>query len=140
MKKISLSAMLIVALAFVGFAQQTETPAEAPYAEIYFEKTVHDFGPVEYKGNGTYDFQFTNTGTAPLLISSATSTCGCTVPSYSKVPIAPGEKGVITVKYDTARQGTISKSITVTSNAKANPSVVLHIKGEVKAPAADPAK
>ncbi|MDR0712275.1 MAG: DUF1573 domain-containing protein [Prevotellaceae bacterium] len=136
MKKFSLSAALTLALAFAGFAQQPEAP-EA-YPEIYFEKTVHDFGAVEYKGNATYEFQFTNTGTKPLSISSATSTCGCTVPTYSKTPIAPGEKGVITVKYDTTRQGVIDKRITVTSNAKANPSVALQIKGEVKPPAAAP--
>lgn len=133
MKKFSLSAVLIMSLAFVGFAQ--ETPEDAPHAEIYFEKTEHDFGPVDYRGNGTYEFQFSNTGTAPLSISNATSTCGCTVPSYPKAPIAPGEKGVITVKYDTGRQGAIDKWITVTSNAKSSPSVRLHIKGEVKAPA-----
>jgi hypothetical protein len=136
MKRFFLSAALVMALTFVGFAQQTGDPENTPYAEIYFEKTEHDFGAIEYKGNGAYEFQFSNTGTAPLSISSATSTCGCTVPSYSKVPIAPGEKGVITVKYDTGRQGAIDKWITVTSNAKTNPSVRLHIKGEVKAPAA----
>lgn len=135
MKKISLSAALVMALAFAGFAQQTGDAEEATYAEIYFEKTEHDFGPVDYRGNGTYEFQFSNTGSAPLTISNATSTCGCTVPSYPKAPIAPGEKGVITVKYDTGRQGAIDKWITVTSNAKASPSVKLHIKGEVKAPA-----
>lgn len=128
--------MLVTSLAFAGFAQQTEAPDEALHAEIYFENPVHDFGALEYKGDGTHEFQFTNTGTAPLLIKSATSICGCTVPSYSKAPIAPGEKGAITVRYDTSRQGGIDKPITVTSNAKANPSVVLHIKGEVKAPAA----
>jgi hypothetical protein len=138
MKKFSLSA-LVMALAFGGFAQQAEAQDEAPYAEIFFEKTVHDFGSLEYKGNATYEFQFSNTGTAPLLINSANSSCGCTVPSYSKAPIAPGEKGVITVKYDTSRQGGINKSITVNSNAKNSPSVVLYIKGEVKAPAAAPA-
>lgn len=132
--------MLVVALAFAGFAQQAETPAEAPYAEISFEKTVHDFGAVEYNGNGTYEFHFSNTGTAPLFINSANSTCGCTVPSYSKAPIIPGGKGVITVKYDTSRQGAINKKITVTSNAKTNSSVALQIKGEVKPPAAVPTK
>ncbi|MDR0414471.1 MAG: DUF1573 domain-containing protein [Prevotellaceae bacterium] len=139
MKKFSLSTMLAMVLAYAGFAQQTEAPDETPHAEILFEKTVHDFGAIEYSGNGTYEFQFSNTGTAPLLINSANTTCGCTVPSFSKAPIAPGEKGIITVKYDTTRQGAISKSITVNSNAKTSPSVVLYIKGEVKAPAA-PAK
>jgi hypothetical protein len=63
------------------------------------------------------------------------------VPTYSKAPIAPGEKGVIAVKYDTNRVGKIDKPITVTSNAKTNPRVVLYIKGEVQpAQAAAPAQ
>ncbi len=104
-----------------------------------FEQTTHDFGVVEHKGNGTYDFEFTNTGSIPLVISNATATCGCTVPSYPKTPIAPGEKAKITVRYDTNRIGAFNKAVTVTSNAKV-PSVVLTIKGEVKAPIAAPAQ
>jgi hypothetical protein len=138
MKKISLSVALVAALAFVGFAQTPATEGEAR-AEIYFEKTVHDFGAIPQKGNGTYEFEFTNTGSAPLVLSNATSSCGCTVPNYPKTPIAPGEKGKITVRYDTNRMGGFHKSVTVTSNAKAAPNVVLYIKGEVKAAAPAPA-
>ncbi len=129
MKKFSLSMALVAALAFVGFAQAPA--AEEPQAEITFVTTEHDFGAIAQKGNGTYEFEFTNTGNAPLVISNATSSCGCTVPNYPKAPIAPGEKGKITVKYDTNRMGTFHKSVTVTSNAKA--SVTIFIKGEVKA-------
>ncbi|MDR3188523.1 MAG: DUF1573 domain-containing protein [Prevotellaceae bacterium] len=137
MKRFSLSVALVMALTFGSFAQQTAASGDtAAHAEVYFEKTVHDFGVIEHKGNGAYEFQFSNTGTAPLLISNASSTCGCTVPSYPKAPIAPGETGVITVQYDTNRTGKFDKPITVTSNAKASPRVVLYIKGEVKAPAA----
>lgn len=134
MKKFSLSVALVAALAFVGFAQAPAT--EGANAEIYFEKTVHDFGAIPQRGNGVYEFEFTNTGAAPLVLSNASSSCGCTVPNYPKTPIAPGEKGKITVKYDTNRMGGFHKSVTVTSNAKAAPSVVLYIKGEVKAVAA----
>ena len=72
---------------------------------------------------------FTNTGDAPLVISKAYSTCGCTVPSPPKDPIAPGESGVIKVKYDTNRSpGPIRKTITVYTNASAEP-YTLKIKG-----------
>ncbi|MDR2814532.1 MAG: DUF1573 domain-containing protein [Prevotellaceae bacterium] len=138
MKKFFLSAALMP-LAFAGFAQ-TEVPKDSLYAEIYFAETTHNFGAIEYRGNATYEFQFSNTGTDALRITNATSTCGCTVPTYSKEPIVPGGNGIITVKYDSSRQGAIDKWITVTSNAKANPSVRLHITGEVKAPGATPAK
>ena len=130
MKKFLLSVSLVAALAFVGFAQESAT--EEPRAEIYFEKTVHDFGAIAHQGNGTYEFEFVNKGNAPLVLSNASSSCGCTVPNYPKTPIAPGEKGKVTVRYDTNRIGGFSKTVTVTSNAKSAPSVVLYIKGEVK--------
>jgi hypothetical protein len=138
MKKFSLSMALMAALTFAGYAQ---VPAgeEEPRAEIHFGETVHDFGAILKGGDGTYQFEFTNTGNAPLLLSNASSSCGCTVPSFPKTPIAPGEKGTVVVKYDTNRPGSFHKSVTVSSNAKSAPSVVLYIKGEVKTPPAEPA-
>ncbi|MGV3630809.1 MAG: DUF1573 domain-containing protein [Bacteroidota bacterium] len=100
-------------------------------AKIEFEKEVHDYGNVKYGANGTCTFEFKNTGNAPLIISKATGSCGCTVPSWPKEPIAPGAKGTITVKYDTKRPGPISKSVTITSNASNEPSKVIRIKGTV---------
>ena len=103
---------------------------KAKVAEITFESLEHDYGNI-YKGdNGECEFVFKNTGKAPLQITNARASCGCTVPSWPRDPIAPGKKSVIKVKYDTNRLGTINKSITVTSNA-VNNSVVLHIKGHI---------
>ena len=73
-----------------------------------------------------------NTGKAPLVISGASSSCGCTVPSYPKDPIAPGGTGKIEVRYDTNRVGAIAKTIMVTSNATDTPNVALRIKGKVE--------
>lgn len=100
-------------------------------AKIEFEKEVHDYGNIKYGANGTCTFEFKNTGNAPLIISKATGSCGCTVPSWPKEPIAPGAKGEITVKYDTKRPGPITKSVTITSNAANEPSKVIRIKGTV---------
>jgi len=100
-------------------------------AKIEFVKETHDYGNVKYGANGTCTFEFKNTGNAPLIISKATGSCGCTVPSWPKEPIAPGAKGEITVKYDTKRSGPISKSVTITSNAVNEPSKVIRIKGTV---------
>ncbi|HNS46619.1 MAG TPA: DUF1573 domain-containing protein, partial [Bacteroidales bacterium] len=101
--------------------------------KISFNKLVHDYGTVELNGNGECQFEFTNTGKEPLVLSNVRSSCGCTVPSWPKEPILPGKTGIINVKYNTSRAGTINKSVIVTSNAK-TPTVTLQIKGQVKAP------
>ena len=111
-------------------APKKEKKSKTKVAEITFESLEHDYGNI-YKGdNGECEFVFKNTGKAPLQITNARASCGCTVPSWPREPIAPGKKSVIKVKYDTNRLGTINKSITVTSNA-VNNSVVLHIKGSI---------
>ena len=137
----------MIALLFASFALQAQETTQKPQnatkkeqsatkkgkakvAEITFESLEHDYGNI-YKGdNGECEFVFKNTGKAPLQITNARASCGCTVPSWPREPIAPGKKSVIRVKYDTNRLGTINKSITVTSNA-VNNSVVLHIKGSI---------
>jgi hypothetical protein len=121
-------------------AEKTATAqpvANTSLAEMTFEKDVHDFGTLEYEGNGTYEFKFTNTGKEPLIISDAKGSCGCTVPTYPKnVPIKPGETQVIKVTYDTKRSGAFTKTVTINSNAK-TPQKVLTIKGTVQAAGAD---
>lgn len=100
-------------------------------AEIKFEKVVHDYGDVPFNGNGECEFRFTNTGTEPLLVLKPKSSCGCTIPSWPQEPILPGESDIIKVTYRTNRPGIINKTVTVTSNAVNNPTVVLRIKGRV---------
>lgn len=99
--------------------------------KIEFSKETHDYGNIKYGANGTCSFDFKNTGNAPLIISNAKGSCGCTVPDWPKEPIAPGSKGVIKVKYDTNRPGPINKSVTITSNAVNEPNKVIRIKGNV---------
>ncbi|MEM7572313.1 MAG: DUF1573 domain-containing protein, partial [Bacteroidota bacterium] len=77
-------------------------------------------------------FTFTNTGDAPLLITNARGSCGCTVPSYSTAPVAPGASSEIKVRYDTHRMGQFRKRVTLTTNASEEP-IVLTIKGVVEA-------
>ena len=102
--------------------------AQDKVAKIEFKTDVIDYGTIEKGADGERIFEFTNTGNAPLIISNAKSTCGCTVPNWPKAPIMPGETGEIRVKYDTKRVNPIRKTITVTSNAD-TPSVALKIKG-----------
>lgn len=75
-------------------------------------------------------FNFTNTGTAPLIINQAFASCGCTVPTYTKDPIRPGERGTIDVTYDGDGRfpGRFQKTVTVRTNAK-NEIVRLVIEG-----------
>jgi len=128
MKKVLFS-LLMMFVAAVG----TNAVVAQDGAKISFTKEVHDYGTIENGANGQCTFDFKNTGNAPLIIANAVGSCGCTVPTWPKEPIAPGAKASITVKYDTKRTGSINKSITITSNATNEPTKVLNIKGEVKA-------
>ena len=129
MKKLVLLIGVLVMMAGVAMAQDAKTPQNGP--EIEFEKVIHDYGEIPYNGNGECEFKFTNTGNEPLIIQKPKSSCGCTVPSWPKEPILPGESEVIKVTYKTTRVGAINKSVTVTSNAVKNGTVVLRIKGKV---------
>lgn len=109
-------------------------------AGIVFESETIDYGTIQHNADGKREFVFTNIGNKPLIISNAQGSCGCTVPTWPKEPIAPGAKGVIGVKYATDRVGAFTKTVTLTTNA-AEPTKVLTIKGNVlpdAAPAAQP--
>lgn len=106
--------------------------AQQNVAKIEFKTETVDYGEIERGSDGVRVFEFTNTGTAPLIISKVSSSCGCTIPKKPEEPILPGETGEIQVKYDTNRPGPIRKAITVISNAD-TPTKILKIKGNVKA-------
>ncbi len=99
-------------------------------AEMTFKAETIDYGTIAKNSDGKRDFVFTNTGNTPLIITSAQGSCGCTVPTYPKEPIAPGATAKISVKYATDRVGAFSKTVTLTTNA-VKPSTVLTIKGNV---------
>jgi len=122
--------MLVLFIA--GAMSQAVAQEVAPSgAQLKFDKDVHDYGTVKNGADGSCTFDFTNTGNAPLIISNAKGSCGCTVPSWPKEPVAPGATATITVKYDTKRPGAINKSVTITSNAVNEPTKVIRIKGNV---------
>ena len=127
----------VILMASVTAMSQNESnvvkAADNPNAPtITFEKTVHDYGSVVQGGDGTCYFKFTNTGKEPLILQKPRSSCGCTVPTWPKTPILPGESDEIKVTYNTKRMGKINKTVTVVSNAS-NPSVILRITGKVVA-------
>jgi len=99
--------------------------------EFNFEKELHDFGELVDGEKVSYSFKFTNSGDSPLIISNAKGSCGCTVPNWSRDPIAPGESGSIDVSFNSSgRSGKQNKAITLTANT--NPSrKVINITSEV---------
>jgi hypothetical protein len=100
-------------------------------AQIMFKEYEHDFGKVAEGEKIAYIFTFENKGNSDLVIKSALTTCGCTVPKYNTKPIPPGEGGNLEVVFDTSgRSGMQTKTITVRSNASI-PSVILKITAEV---------
>jgi hypothetical protein len=115
------------------------TPTEG--AGMLFETETIDYGKIAHNSDGNREFVFVNNGTKPLIISNTQGSCGCTVPTSPKDPIAPGAKGKIGVKYATDRVGPFTKTVTITSNAEGMPTKVVTIKGEVlpSAPAIAPA-
>ena len=111
MKKIMLALTLLIAVAATASAQ----------AEIKFDKLTHNFGTFnEADPSQKAVFTFTNVGDQPLVINQAVASCGCTVPNYTKQPIAPGQKGQISITYDGKGRfpGHFKKTVTVRTNGK----------------------
>lgn len=104
---------------------------EVKEANIVFEETTMDVGtfPADDPVRKT-TFTFTNEGNAPLVIHQAIASCGCTVPSYPRMPVKPGEKGKIEVTYNGSGKnpGRFKKSITVRTNSK-KPMARIYITG-----------
>jgi Protein of unknown function (DUF1573) len=112
------------------------TATKVTGAGLLFTNETIDYGTIVRNAEGKREFEFTNNGTTPLIITNAQGSCGCTVPSFPKEPIMPGKKAIIGVRYDTSRPGAFVKNVTITSNAANQPTKILTIKGTVLADAA----
>lgn len=111
----------------------TPTNPNQKNTAISFAKFEHNYGTVAPESANKYEFVFTNTGKEPLIISSATGSCGCTVPNYPKEPIMPGKTGKIDVEFKPSKTqlGPQEKTVTVTANT--DPAqTILKIKADVK--------
>lgn len=100
---------------------------------VKFIETSHEFGNVkEANGKVSYSFKFTNTGDSPLVVLSATTSCGCTKPVFPKEPVEPGDTAVIHVTYNpVGRPGEFDKNITVKTNSVKDSKIRLKISGVV---------
>jgi hypothetical protein len=139
MKKIALLSLVVISLMLsnCGDASKKSVPysglesADTGTVKIFFREYEHHFGKISEGEKVGYVFTFENQGTANLVIASATTSCGCTVPKYDTKPIPPGGNGNIEVVFDTSgRNGIQTKTITVKSNAS-TPVVLLKITAEV---------
>lgn len=139
MKKIILSLSALCLVAFTSCkenaAKKIEEKNVAAAAErdavaskfpvMEFDKTEHDFGEIEAKTPVETVFHYKNTGDAPLVITDIKSSCGCTVPQdWSREPLAPGDSGKFTVKFNGSGANKVTKTITVTANTEKGSEVV----------------
>lgn len=97
-------------------AASAEKP-EGPLPGFKFNEESHDFGTIKDGDVVEHVFTFVNEGEAPLIISDAKATCGCTVPDWPRQPIAVGEKGEIKVRFNSKNKpGVQNKTVTLTAN------------------------
>ncbi len=134
----------ILAVCFLVAGTTLVTNAQTKMGpEFSSETTTVDFGEVDNsKDPGFRVLKFKNSGSAPLMITNAVGSCGCTIPEWPKEPIKAGATAEIKIKYDITRIGTISKTVTITTNeeeskdANGNPiykNHIIQVKGNVKA-------
>ena len=139
-KILPMKKLLLLTIFAAGFstttihAQPQTTPGIDPSAPVMtFENDTIDFGTVKEGTSVERDFVFKNTGKTPLIITSASGSCSCTVPHYPEQPIAPGKTGVIHVVFNSAgKMGVQNKTATIVSNSS-DGSIVLVLKGTVVA-------
>lgn len=102
-------------------------------ASIGFAIKKHDFGKILLKKEAVCTFEFSNNGKTALVIYDVKTSCGCTVPEWTRKPILPGGKGWLKIKYDAAFPGVFHKTVEVTFNGPGSPAN-LEIVGEVEYP------
>lgn len=118
----------------VATAEQTAAPVANTNAPVMtFKETVYDFGTVKQGEVINHTFTFTNTGKEPLIIENASASCGCTVPEWTKTPIAPGKTGEIKVEFNsTGKFGQQAPMVTIRANTEPNITQV-SLRGTVEA-------
>jgi len=110
--------LITLLLGFLSIATLAQAQ-QAPLPVISFEKPAYDFGDIIQGDKVEHTFKFTNTGTAPLVITNVQVTCGCTTPKgWPRDPIAIGEKAELTIAFNsTGKLGKQNKVVTIVSNA-----------------------
>lgn len=140
MKKLLLIPFLLMGTATLVLAQAPTATAEninPNGPKMVFDQMTHEFGKITQGESVSYEFKFKNTGKEPLIITSASGSCGCTVPDWPKDPIKPGGSASIKVTFNSAgKMGGQDKTVTIVSNSTEG-TLVLHMKGTVEAKPVD---
>lgn len=103
-----------------------------PSTTVAFSESDFKFGKIKKGDKVEHIYEVTNTGTNPLVISEVKPACGCTVPDYTKDPILPGQKGKITLKFDSSSfDGMVNKQAEVFANVEKSP-IVLSFSADIQ--------
>jgi hypothetical protein len=99
--------------------QKALQPTADKFPVMEIDSAQVDLGTITQGDTIMHVYNFKNTGNMPLVLSNVSASCGCTTPSYSKDPVAPGEKGFITVKFNSkGKEGKLNKTVTAYANTK----------------------
>ena len=130
MKRIVLAVAALIA--FTGVFAQTAPVATVKKADnfIKFKDVVHDFGKIKQGVPVTYNFVFSNLTDKPVVIESATASCGCTTPVKPEAPIGKGKDDKIIAGFNAGNAGPFNKTIYVKVAGVDQP-MELKITGEV---------
>lgn len=141
MKRFCKFAFIIPALVGMSFlSAQTageagDTPAVKQVDKVVaVDKAVFDFGTIsETGGPKSASFTVINRTDAPILITNARKSCGCTSdPVWTKTPIEPGKTGTVSMEFDPkGRPGPFDKTVTIYTNSTPD-RITVHITGTVQ--------
>lgn len=142
LKKSALGVLLCTAL--LSCKKNEQTPTSEPQTEntqkvennalttASFDKEFHDFGTLEKGAIVQHSYEITNTGDKPLIISEVRPECGCTAPEYTTQPIAPGQKGKVTLSFDSKNfSGEVHKTAHIFTNTQNSP-IALQFKANIQ--------
>jgi len=116
----------------VTHPEPVERSAEDGGPFMEFESLTVDYGTIDQHSEPLRLLKFSNTGDEPLVITNAKGSCGCTVPTWPKEPVMPGESADIEIRYATNRLGKFTKTVKFTTNEVANaPQHVIKVTGNV---------
>ncbi len=102
-------------ISVLGLNAQATNAEQSWIPTVEFEKLKHNFGSIPEGPKAEYDFNFTNTGNAPIIVVTAQAGCGCTTPEWPRYNIEPGKTAHIKVGYNSAgRPGPFTKDVNVT--------------------------
>lgn len=105
--------------------------------KVSFDKDDAKLGDILWKKPVTATFHVANTGDKPLVITNVTTSCGCTVASWTMEPIQPGNEGLVMATFDAKQLGRFIKTVGIYCNAADKP-IYLRLSGTVKESVPEP--